>query len=183
MQHEARDETWGTGELAIEGDEELSVRRARRPDLADIARVVNASSDSHLPVDEARAMGWLFSKGLWVATAGSSVVGMAAWQVENLVCITDLFYVAPARYLRRAGSRLLQAIEAEAGVLMCEANAIVLPSWTPPPVRAFLQGQGYEPKELADLHRIWREVLGEWIQGEEDLMVKRLRDRMVMVPV
>jgi len=119
---------------------------------------VKKSSRSRLAVNEATAMEWLFSKGLWVATGGSGVVGVAAWQVENLVCITDLF-------------------------LMCEANAMVLPAWTPRTVRTFLQGQGYEPKPFAELHRIWREVLGEWIQGEEELMVKRLRDRMVMAPI
>jgi len=50
-------------------------------------------------------------------------------------------------------------------------------------VRTFLQGQGYEPRPFAELHRIWREVLGEWIQGDEELMVKRLRERMVMAPI
>ena len=77
----------------------------------------------------------------------------------------------------------MQAIEAEAGVLMCETNAIVLPAWTAESMRAFLQEQGYEPKPLDELHRIWREVLSEWVHGEEDLFVKRLRDRMVMAPV
>ncbi|NLF12789.1 MAG: GNAT family N-acetyltransferase [Anaerolineaceae bacterium] len=171
------------GTERIEGAESIAVRRAGRQDLAAIVRVVHKSSRSRLAVDEATAMEWLFSKGLWVATGGSGVVGVAAWQVENLVCITDLFHVAPARYRKGAGSRLLQAIEAEAGVLMCEANAMVLPAWTPRTVRTFLQGQGYEPKPFAELHRIWREVLGEWIQGEEELMVKRLRDRMVMAPI
>lgn len=163
--------------------EEIKVRRARRQDLAAIASVVQKSSRSRLAVDEAQAREWLFSKGLWVAASEGSVVGVAAWQVENLVCITDLFHVAPARYRERAGSRLLQAIEAEAGVLMCEANAMVLPAWTPKTVRTFLQGQGYELRTFAELHRIWREVLGEWVQGDEELMVKRLRDRMVMAPI
>ena len=167
-----------------EGSEKVKVRRARRQDLAAIARVVQKSSRSRLAVDEASAMDWLYSKGLWVATdSASDVVGVAAWQVENLVCITDLFYVSPARYREKAGTRLLQAIEAEAGILMCEANAMVLPPWTPKTVRTFLRGQGYEHKPFGELHRIWREVLAEWVPGEEELMVKRLRDRMVMAPI
>jgi len=171
------------GVKEIEGAERIAVRRARRQDLAAIARVVKKSSRSRLVVDEALAMEWLFSKGLLVAAGGGGVVGVAAWQVENLVCITDLFHVAPARYRERVGSRLLEAIETEAGVLMCEANAMVLPTWTPKTVRAFLHGQGYEHKPFAELHRIWREVLGEWLHGDEELMVKRLRDRMVMAPI
>ena len=172
MKHEEREE-----------NEEIEVRRARRQDLAAIAGVVQKSSRARLAADEARAMDWLFSKGLWVATDDSRVVGVAAWQVENLVCITDLFYVAPAGYRKVAGARLLQVIEAEAGVLMCEANAMVLPAWTPKTVRTFLQRQGYEPRPFAELHRIWREVLGEWVHGDEALMVKRLRERMVMAPI
>jgi N-acetylglutamate synthase-like GNAT family acetyltransferase len=167
----------------IAGDEEIRVRRAQRQDLAAIAGIVQRSSGSRLVVDEARARDWLFSKGLWVATAGGAAVGVAAWQVENLVCITDLFHVAPACYREKAGTRLLQAVEAEAGVLMCEANAMVIPAWTPEAVRAFLEGQGYERRSLAELHRIWREVLSDWINGEEELMVKRLRERMIMVPI
>jgi N-acetylglutamate synthase-like GNAT family acetyltransferase len=183
MVHQERDKVGAAREPAFARTEELQVRRARRQDLADIARVVNESSATRSVVDESTAMDWLFGKGLWLATAGRLVVGVAAWQVENLVCVTDLFHVAPAGYRESAGSRLLQAIEAEAGVLMCEANAMVLPTWTQAPVRAFLEGQGYELKSLDELHPIWREVLSEWIQGEEELMVKRLRDRMVMAPI
>ncbi len=163
--------------------EEIQVRRAGRQDLAAIAAVVESSSHSCLAVDEAKATDWLFSKALWVATAESRMVGVVAWQVENLVCVTDLFHVAPAGYLERAGGRLLQAVEAEAGALMCEANAVVLPAWTADQVRGFLQEQGYEHKHLGELHRIWREVLEEWLHGQEELMVKRLRERMVMAPV
>jgi N-acetylglutamate synthase-like GNAT family acetyltransferase len=162
---------------------EIEVRRANRHDLAAIVRVVAKSSHRHLAATEAQATDWLFGKGLWVANAGGRTVGVVAWQVENLVCVTDLFHVAPARYLKKAGTRLLQTVEAESGILMCEANVVVLPPWTPGKVRAFLQGQGYEVRTLGDLHRIWREVLAEWLQGDEELMVKRLRDRMVMAPI
>ena len=66
---------------------------------------------------------------------------------------------------------------------MCEANILLLPTWTSKAVRAFLKKQGYESQEFDDLHRIWREVLGEFDLEETDLVVKRLRDRMVMVPI
>lgn len=163
--------------------EEIEVRRAGRGDLAAIAALVRKATRSKLRVDETEVMEWLFSKGLWVAVAGGSVVGAAACQTENLVSVTDVFYVSPARFRARAGSQLLAAIEAEVNTLMCEANVLVLPGWTSKAVRAFLQKQGYEPKEFQDLHRIWREVLGEFVAEGTDLMVKRLRERMVMVPI
>ncbi len=165
------------------GQADLQVRRARRGDVAAIVEVVQKSARSHLELDETGVVEWLFGKGLWVAVAGGTLVGVAAWQAENLVCITDVFYVSPAIWRPTAGARLLQTIEAEANVLMCEANVVVLPAWTAQAVRTFLQKQGYEARPFAELHRIWREVLGEYVDGDQDLMVKRLRDRMVMAPI
>jgi len=163
--------------------EEVQVRRARRSDLPAIAALVRRATHSRIQMDEDEVMEWLFSKGLLVAFQGDSLAGVAAWQAENLVSVTDVFHVSPARLRAKIGRRLLETIEAEANILMCEANVVVLPVWTSQAVRTFFRGQGYEPQELKDLHRIWREVLGEFATGESDLMVKRLREKMVMVPV
>jgi N-acetylglutamate synthase-like GNAT family acetyltransferase len=163
--------------------EEITIRRAKREDLAGIATLVRTATRSKINVDEAEVMEWLFSKGLWVAVHEGALVGVATWQTENLLSVTDLFYVSPAKLRARAGRPLLEAIEGEAGTLMCEANVLLLPEWTSKAVRTFLQGQGYEPQEFGDLHRIWREVLGEFATDEMDLLVKRLRERMVMVPI
>jgi N-acetylglutamate synthase-like GNAT family acetyltransferase len=163
--------------------EGIQVRRAGRGDLSAIAALVRKASRSKLDVDEADVLEWLFGKGLVVAVEGDTVVGVAAWQAENLLSVTDVFQVAPAKVRDTAGAQLLEAVEDEANVLMCEANVLLLPPWTPNSVRIFLQKQGYEPKNFAELHRIWREVLGDFVGDEPDLMVKRLRDRMVMVPI
>lgn len=163
--------------------EVIRVRRAKREDLAAIAAVVGKATRFKIKVDEADVMEWLFGKGLWVVVRGEDVVGVATCQTENLLSVTDAFYVSPAKLRNKAGVPLLDAIEAEVGTLMCEANVMLLPSWTSKTVRTFLQKQGYEPKEFDGLHRIWREVLGEFDLEEMDLMVKQLRDRMVMAPI
>jgi N-acetylglutamate synthase-like GNAT family acetyltransferase len=162
---------------------EIEIRRARRGDIAAIAALVQKATRSQVRVDEAEVMDWLFGKGLLVANEGDKLVGVAAWQTENLLSVTDVFHVSPARLREEAGGGLLNAIEAEANVLMCEANVMLLPAATPKAVRTFLQGQGYEPKEFGELHRIWREVLNDLVSGEPDLMVKQLRERMVMAPI
>jgi N-acetylglutamate synthase-like GNAT family acetyltransferase len=163
--------------------ENLEIRRARRGDLADIASLVQRATKSRIQVDEANVTEWLFSKGLWVALFGEELVGVAAWQAENLVSVTDVFHVSPAELLAEVGSRLLETIEAEAGTLMCEVNVVLVPAWVSWAIQSFLQKQGYEHRKLEDLHRIWREVLGDFVIGSWGLMVKQLRDRMVMVPV
>ncbi len=163
--------------------EEIRIRRAGRKDLAGIAALVRKATRAKVEVDEAVVMEWLFSKGLWVAVQGEKLVGVAAWQAENLVSVTDVFHVSPARLRATAGAQLLETIEGEAAALMCEANILMLPAGASKALRTFLRRQGYEPQEFAALHRIWREVLGDLAAEESELMVKKLRDRMVMVPI
>lgn len=159
------------------------VRRAKLQELGGITRLVQEASQPEHQVDEAEVTEWLFSKGVWVAVRDDSLVGVAAWQAENLVAVTDVLHVAPAEFWSEAGSQLLDTIEGEANTLMCEANVVLLPVWAPEAARTLLQQQGYERKTRDELHRIWQEVLSDFAGDELEIMVKRLRDRMVMVPV
>ncbi len=160
----------------------LTIRRAKQEDLGALAAFVQTASQSTAEIDQAVVTEWLFGKGLWVALQDGTLVGVAAWQVENLVSVTDMLYISPAQLWSEVGGRLLEIIEAEAMILMCEINAVLLPSWTSPEVRGILCQQGYEAAELEDLHRFWQEVLGDFADPESATMIKQLRDRMVMTP-
>jgi N-acetylglutamate synthase-like GNAT family acetyltransferase len=158
------------------------IRRAKLQDLGGIARLARETSPVEGQPDENRVTEWLMSKGVWVAIQDDALVGVAAWQAENLLAVTDVLHVVPAEQWSRAGSQLLETIEGEAQTLMCEANIVLLPSSSPEATRTLLEQQGYEPKPREELHRIWREVLSEYAE-ESEVMVKKLRDRMVMVPL
>lgn len=160
----------------------LNIRRAKQEDLGALAAFVQTATQSTVEIDRAVVTEWLFGKGLWVALQDSTLVGVAAWQAENLVSVTDVLYISPAQLWSEVGGRLLEIVEAEAMILMCEINAVLLPSWTSPEVCAFLRQQGYEAAEPEDLHRYWQEVLGDFADPESVTMIKRLRDRMVMTP-
>ena len=159
------------------------IRRAKLQDLGGITRLAREASPSKDQVDEDKVTEWLFSKGVWVALRDGSLVGVAAWQAENLLAVTDVFHVAPAGYWIEAGRQLLETIEGEADTLMCEANIVLLPALAPEAARTLLRQQGYERKTRDELHRIWREVLSDFAGDELEIMVKRLRDRMVMMPI
>jgi N-acetylglutamate synthase-like GNAT family acetyltransferase len=163
--------------------DEILIRRAGRQDVLAIATLVETATGSKRTVDEAEVMDWLFGKGLIVAVDAGALVGVAAWQAENLLSVTDVFHLSPEGQHELDGAQLLAAIEAEAGILMCEANVVLVPAWMPVTVKDLLEQAGYEPREYADLHRIWREVLADWMDDEPELRVKQLRDRMVMVPI
>lgn len=169
------------GQPQASGD--VQVRRARRTDAPAVAALIKHATRGRQTVDEGEVLDWLFGKGLLVAVHGAEIVGVATWQAENLLSVTDVFHVYPAKLRGAAGKRLLETIEAEANVLMCEANIVILPPDTTKTVRTFLQKQGYEPKPYQELHRIWREVLAEYVTSQPDLMVKRLREKMVMAPI
>ena len=158
------------------------IRRAKLQDLGEIARLAGEASQAESQPDENEVTEWLLSKGVWVAAHDDSLVGVAAWQAENLLAVTDVLHIAPAEHWSGAGSRLLQTIEGEAQTLMCEANIVLLPGSAPEAARAMLRQQGYESQPYEELHRIWREVLSEYAEDSE-VMVKKLRDRMVMVPL
>lgn len=163
--------------------QQLEIRRAGREDLTAIASLVGEATRLNVSVGETEVRDWLFSKGLWLAFCDDMLVGVAAWQVENLVSVTELFLASSGPWWAEAGRSLLETIETEAGTLMCEVNVVPFPGWVPDNVRTLLQEQGYESRSLEELHRFWQEVLSDFCVHELDLMVKRLRDQMVMVPV
>lgn len=158
------------------------IRRAKPQDLEEITRLARESAQVEDSPDETEVTEWLFSKGVWVAAGDDSLVGVAAWQAENLLAVTDVLHVVPAEHWDRVGGLLLETIEGEAQTLMCEANIVLLPTPAPEGARDLLRQQGYESRPREELHRIWREVLSDF-GAESEVMVKRLRDRMVMVPL
>ena len=85
---------------------EIHVRRARREDLIAIVELVQASSGGQIDVDEAKALEWLLSKGLLVALRDERLLGMAAWQAENLLAVTDAFCLAGDELETRVGQDL-----------------------------------------------------------------------------
>lgn len=159
------------------------IRRAKLQDLGEIMRLAREASPTQGRTDEAEVTQWLYSKGVWVAIRDGSLAGVAAWQAENLLAVTDVLHVASDRHWHETGSQLLDTIEAEAQTLMCEANVVLLPQPAPEAARALLLRQGYEPKTREELHRIWQEVLSDLAGDKVEIMVKQLRDRMVMVPL
>jgi len=162
--------------------QEIGVRRAGRQDVGAIAALLKSAVPPQGQTAEADVLEWLFSKGLVVAAQAGDLAGVAAWQAENLVAVTDVLALAP-HSLTPVGAALLDFVEAGAGSLMCEVNIVLLPSEAGPPVRDLLQQQGYERQEFESLHRIWREVLGDFEIEDQELLVKRLRERMIMAPL
>lgn len=161
---------------------EIEIRRARREDLTLIVNLVCSASQDCLQIDESDALEWLFGKGLLVAVNGDDLLGVIGWQAENLLAVTDLWALSAQAGAAAAGRALLNWVESEAQALMCEAHLVPVAGGISA-AEEILAAQGYERQPYAALHRIWREVLGEFMSDPQDVWVKRLRDRMVMAPL
>lgn len=161
---------------------EIEIRRATREDLGAIAALVRDASREGIEIDEGDALEWLFGKGLLVAVKDDALLGVIGWQAENLLAVTDLFTLSTQDGASGAGYALLERVEGEAQSLMCEAHLVPVEDRTSG-LAEILAAQGYQRQPYAELHRIWREVLGELTSDHEDVWVKRLRDRMVMAPL
>jgi hypothetical protein len=160
------------------GQRIITVRRALREDVPAIASGIGQPG-----VDDAAVMHWLLERGLLVAEQEGRMLGVAGWQVENLVAVVDLLYLVGEDQWPVAGALLLQAMETAAGDLMCEVAVLALPEALPPQAAQALHKLGYAQQDWATLHRYWREVLASFGMQEGPVWAHRLRERMVMRPM
>ncbi len=156
----------------------LTLRRAARADTPAIAAGLAKPG-----VDEAAVAGWLLERGLLLAERTGRVLGVAGWQVENLVAVVDLLQVAGDDLWPAVGVPLLQAVEAAAHDLMCEVAVLALAEPLPAQAMQELRGLGYAELGWTSLHRYWREVVASFGVPEGSVWAHRLRERMVLRPI
>jgi hypothetical protein len=163
--------------------EPIAVRRVKRTDLALLASLLAVVQGRDEPLGRPEALRRFGSWGYWLAEAGEDAVGLAAWQAENLVAVVRDVWLGEASRRSEILAPLVAAIENEASGLQCEVSILLLPAnaaefWTP-----LVEPLGYQPRDLADLYRVWREVARARLAGDERLYVKRLREHLVTKPI
>ncbi|MGQ9628601.1 MAG: GNAT family N-acetyltransferase [Anaerolineae bacterium] len=158
------------------------VRRAKRSDLDIIAGIINTSRKDKPPLNEQEILERFGKKGYWLSFS-TRAAAVAGWQAENLVGCIDEFYIYPAKYLEEVGAPLLEAVEKAAVELQCEAAILFPDEAVSPQVLEFYRRCGYEPRELDELHRYWREVAAEFLEPGKRLLVKQLRESLVTRPI
>ncbi|MDH4208501.1 MAG: GNAT family N-acetyltransferase [Anaerolineae bacterium] len=160
----------------------VTIRRATREDLETIREIIEKASEGRTRLDAATLAERLLEWAFFVA-ATTKVMGVVRWQAGNFVaCLKDL-YVYPPRQRRRVGTPLLQRVEEEARALSCEVALLLAarqPSWR---AMKFYRELGYGRARQEALARDWREVLAEHQDADEILLLKRLRETPVVVPV
>lgn len=161
---------------------DIQVRRANFKDAQAIADFVNSAH--HTEVVSRLDVSQRFSQvGFMLAEQAEALVGVVGWQVENLVVrITD-FILAPEIDIFATGEPLIKDVENAGKELQAEAAMLFMPPEPSENLLNYWNHFGYTYQKVADLPRAWREAANEWNAESEDVVVKKLRERLVRRPM
>jgi hypothetical protein len=133
--------------------------------------------------DLSEMMEALFSRAYMIATFGDQTLGMIGWQTENLVAGIQDFYVLNDDFWSNVGLQMLQRVHEEINDLSCEvALVFVLDQAGRKPIE-FLESQGYEVSKSEKLIPDWKDAAVEWQPDRSVLLVKKIREQRIMVPM
>ena len=113
----------------------------------------------------------------------AQVVGLAGWQVENLVARTTDLYIEPTLTNSKALETLISAVERASRDLQCEASLLFL---LPEMARyeAVWQSLGYQKRNPETLGvQAWQDAANESKPPGTVLMFKQLRADRVLRPI
>jgi dephospho-CoA kinase len=109
------------------GDAELAVQRGRPRDSASIAALITRLSGGARSLSPDDIMAAFSDKAFLLLTSNKDLVGLAGWQVENLVSRTTELYLDPVIAIARALKTLVNEVESASQDLQCEASLLFLP--------------------------------------------------------
>lgn len=161
----------------------LSLQRGKPRDAQKIADLITRLSKGKQAMTKDQAMEAFGDKAFLLLLRDQSLVGIAGWQVENLVArITDLFLdrgVAPDQAL----PLMLQEVERASGDLQCEASLVF------PPIDLVgfdhvWRQLGYERRSPNALGvQAWEDAARESMPPGSALFFKQLRTDRVLRPI
>jgi hypothetical protein len=124
------------------------------------------------------------TKAYMLAMVGSKIVGLAGWQVENLITRVDEFLLASDAPVKETVSGLLESIESGSNDLQSEIALLFLKNDTPQPTQEAVRGLDYQQQSVSELKiPDWREAAQESAPPETFLMAKRLRADRILKPI
>jgi dephospho-CoA kinase len=162
---------------------DLQVRRAKRDDLAAMARLMAQATNGAIAPDESEMMESLFSKGYFVVHIGEQLLGMVGLRTENLIAGIDDFLVRSSDLWPSVGAALLEGVEVEANTLSCEVALLYVRPEAGPVAMKFFEKNGYLKRTANDLIKMWREAAEDYYTEGSVLMVKQLLERRIMKPL
>jgi dephospho-CoA kinase len=176
-------EAAGVQPQPVQAQGQLHVERAGPRQAQEIADFITRLSKGKRPMNRADVMEAFGEKAYLVLKRGEKLVGLAGWQVENLIARTADIYLEPGLPLEEAMRVLLNKVETASRELQSEASLLFLPAELAH-YESVWQALNYEPRAAENLDvRAWQEAARESMPSGAVLLFKPLRKDRVLRPV
>ncbi len=163
--------------------DELSVQRGRPRDSAMIAEFIQRASRGTRTLTAEDVMAAFGEKAFLLLYLGQRLVGLAGWQVENLVARTTDIYLDTTVALPQALRVLVGEVENASRELQCEVSLIFLPLQLANE-ESIWKELGYERRSPRALGvRAWQEAALESMPPNTIMLFKQLRQDRVLRPI
>jgi len=161
----------------------LYIQRGRPRDSSQIAELVTRLSGGTRPQTEDDIMAAFGEKAFLLLKTGEQAVGLAGWQVENLVTRTTDLYLDPSVPLADAIRILIKEVESASHDLQSEASLLFLhPQMAAH--EAIWKELGYERRTPQTLGvQAWQDAALELLHPNSILLFKQLRQDRVLRPI
>ncbi len=163
--------------------EKLVVEKGKPRQAAEIAALINRLKGNGPALSRDDIMAAFGEKAYLLLKAEKQLVGLAGWQVENLVARTDEVYLEPSLPLPASMRTILEEVEAASRDLQCEVSLLFL---SPEMARneEVWKSLGYEARTVQGLGvRAWQEAAQESMPPGTTMLFKQLRKDRVLRPV
>jgi dephospho-CoA kinase len=159
------------------------VRRGRPQDADEIARFITRVTQGKKRMARQDVMAAFGEKAYLMILRDDRLVGVAGWQVENLVTRIDEVYFEGGLQLDLVIPALMESVEVASSELQSEASLLFLPPYLAQHGGAW-RSVGYRPQTIQGLGvRAWQEAAVESMPRGASLWFKRLREDRVLRPL
>lgn len=162
---------------------DVSIQRGLPRDSARIAAFISRLNGSAPPLSSEDIMSAFGDKAFLLLMSGNQLVGLAGWQVENLVSRTTELFLDPRIPMAKGLKNLVTEVERASRDLQCEASLLFLP----PQLAAHKEiwnEMGYSPHDPLTLGvSAWRAAAKESQPVNTILLIKQLRQDRVLRPI
>lgn len=168
---------------ATTGPESFSLYRGKPRDSQKIAELISKLSKGKRAMTRDEVMDAFGDKAFLLLQMGSDLVGLAGWQVENLVARTLDLYLDPKAHADKALPLLLNEVERASSELQCEAS-LVFPPIDLVGYDSIWKHVGYERRTPESLGvQAWTDAAIESMPKGSALFFKQLRTDRVLRPI
>ena len=161
----------------------LEVKRGRPSDSLEIANLVNRLGNGRDHQSHVDVMAEFGDKAFLLLKKGGDLMGLAAWQVENLVSRTTDIKVDPQVDQPQALKTLMTEVEKSSRDLQCEASLLFLTDELSARTSIW-EELGYEQRTSDSLGiQAWQDAVKESMPENTNLYFKQLRQDRILRPI